>query len=103
MNYRHLILIGAIALSAPANATSQGNICIDGNYLVSSESRQIEIFDVNGNSGAGTYTMQGGQVTGGPSVVVNDSGYINVKYRNLTNGTPWVNSSLMHSGDCIKP
>lgn len=103
MTYRLLILFGAAALSASANAQSQGNICIDGRYLVSSESRQIEIYDNNGNSNVGTYTMQGGQVTSGPNVVVNDSGFINVKYRNVTNNGPWVNDSMKHSGDCIQP
>lgn len=103
MKYPILTLLGAIALSTPAHADT-GSICIDGRYLVSGESRQIEIFDNNANSGLGTYTMQGGQVTSGPSsVLINGAGYINVKYRNVTNGTGWINDSLKKSGDCIKP
>ena len=103
MNCRYLILSCVIGLSASAAAASPGSICIDGTYLVSGESRQIEIYDNNANSSVGTYTMIGGQLTNGISADVNDSGYINVKYRNVTNGTSWTNSSLMHSGDCIKP
>lgn len=102
MKYAVWTLLGAIGLSASAHA-STGTICIDGRYLVSGESRQIEIFDNNANSSAGTYTMRGGQVTSGPSVEINGAGYINVKYRNLTNGTDWTNDSLKKSGDCIKP
>ena len=102
---RTTIVIGmaAAALAGPANADSAGTICIDGRYLVSGESRQIEVYDNNANSGVGTYTMHGGQITGGIPVRINDSDYINVKYRNVTNGTSWINSSFMKSGDCIKP
>ena len=92
-----------VGVSGPAWSDSPGSICIDGKYLVSGESRQIEVFDVNANASRGTYTMEGGQITGGIPVTINDSGYVNVRYRNLTNNGSWINDSLKHSGDCIKP
>ena len=100
--YHRAIGLCVLALAFPATAHA-GSICIDGSFLVSGESRQIEVYDNNANSSAGTYTMVGGQKTSVSGLQESGAGYLDVKYRNVTNGTSWTNSSLMHDGDCIRP
>lgn len=90
-------------LSGPVHAQTYGSICIDGKYLVSGEQRTIEIFDVNANHSLGTFVMTGGEQTWGIAALINDSGYINVRYRNVTNNGSWIGSSMMHDGDCVSP
>lgn len=96
-------LVGGLAFVSPVLAQSEGSICIDGAYLVSTEQRVIEVFDVNANTHRGSYTMRGGERTYGIPAQVNGSGYVNVRYRNVTNNGSWIGASLLKSGDCIKP
>ncbi len=96
-------LIVGISLALPTLPALAGSICIDGEFLVSGETRQISIFDRNSNRNVGTFPMMGGQQTWVSDLTVNDSGYINVTYRNVTNNGPPVNSSFLHDGECIKP
>jgi hypothetical protein len=102
-NYKIFALLALGFSSPPLQAQSSGSICIDGRYLVSSESRQIEIFDVNANRQVGTFTMTGSQKTYGINVMINGSGYINIRYRNATNNGSWIGSSFMKDGDCVSP
>lgn len=100
------LAIAAASLSFTAQAAlaqSTGSICISGDFLSSGETRTIEIFDVNAGKSLGEFTMTGGQKTWGISPEVNSSGYINIRYRNVSNNGSWISSSQMKDGDCIKP
>jgi hypothetical protein len=80
-----------------------GSICIDGKFLVSGDTRQISIFDKNANRSLGSFQMIGGQQTTVDGLTVNDSGYMNITYRNITNNGPPINNSFLHEGERISP
>ena len=84
-------------------AQSRGTIVLDGAFIVSSESRDIELFDVVCNKSLGTHALRGKALKTIADVCVSDAGYIEVRYRNITNNSDWTNSSLMKPGDSIKP
>ena len=98
-----LLLATLLASTLEAVNASAASICIDGQYLVSGEQRQISIFDNVCGQNRGNFTMVGGQKTYGITVCLSGSGYANVTYRNVTNNSSPVTSSFLHDGDCISP
>lgn len=95
-----IFLISLVSL--PAVAQSTITIYLDGKYIVSTETRQIEVKDTVCNQHKGTFSLKGnGRIA--ITVCQNASGYGRVEYRNVTNNGPWTGSSFLKDGDSVSP
>ncbi|CAM2194054.1 protein of unknown function [Paraburkholderia kururiensis] len=71
-------------------------IYVDGANILTGEMRTAEVFDLILNRSSGPLSVIG---SGNPVPVeigVNDSGYGEIKYRNITNNSPWINVSFVN-------
>lgn len=104
MNFNNGLVAALVLAAGPVIAFAQSmmTITLSGKYIPSSSTRVIEIYDVNCDQNRGTFTLSGNQ-TISISVCKNDSGYGNIRYRNVTNNGPWVGASLLSDGAEVSP
>ena len=96
-----MALLASLAF-VPASAQSTMTVYLSGKYILSTDTRVIEVIDRNCNRNLGQFSLGGNQKIA-LTVCRNDSGYGNIQYRNVTNNGSWVGSSLLSEGEEVSP
>ncbi len=94
------IVVALCALSAYAQGTM--TVTLSGKFIVSTDTRVIEIFDRNCNRSLGQFSLRG-NANIQLNICKNGAGYGNVQYRNVTNNGSWIGASQLKAGEEISP
>lgn len=102
MHIRSVLLFVAFFFSFSASAESTITINLSGKYLMTGDTRVIEIFDLNCNRNLGQFSLSANQII--PIAICQSSaGYGKIKRRNVTNNDHWIESALLSNGDEVTP
>lgn len=100
-----IIFLSAAMLIASHTALSSSNITIylDGKYLLSTDTRQIEVRDDVCKQNKGIFSLKGNAKI--PiTICTSDADYGSVSYRNLTNNSSsWTSVNFLKNGDSVSP
>ena len=77
------------------------NIVLDGQFILTGDTFQFEIFDKVCNRSAGFHNLSGNQLIN-ISVCDND-GVAAIRYRNVTTNNDWTDSSWLREGEHVSP
>lgn len=78
------------------------SIYLDGRYILSDQTRLIEVKDTVCNLDKGTHSLRGNRRIR-IEICQDDSGYGRIEYRNVTNNGPWIGSSFLRHGESVSP